>query len=102
MPTRINSWLCKLCGKSFEQEGHARLCEGAHVKLESLKIKDLHSGFGNIQSNLYMYSEAEKFPNAIVIASDDGNKEVYVRYRAVKPMRYDRPTSTESIRLRPR
>lgn len=100
MPTRINSWLCKLCGKSFEQEGHARLCEGIHVKLEGLKVKEICSGMH--QSNRYPYSEAEKFPNAIVVASDDGSKEVYVRYRATKPVRYDNPTATESIRLRPR
>ena len=69
MPRKVIHYACGLCGATFEEEGHAKTCEEAHIRPEDIVITAPASIPGYHQAGVY--APAEPWPEALVVRGSD-------------------------------
>lgn len=77
MPSKIELWTCHYCGAQYDVQGHAKLCEEAHLHAKDLHIRAL-TKIGGLADYYYPHN---KFPAAITVGDGQGNSETYVLQR---------------------
>lgn len=74
MPSKQEKWQCSICGKGFELEGHAKVCEANHVERERLHITSLRP----LPGTSFCYLEGSEMPAILEVSDKFGKHGTYV------------------------